>query len=84
MRILVVEDDKRLNDALCQILTEQKYMVDAVFDGKDAFDYGISGIYDVIILDIMLPRLNGFEVLSALRKNKITSAITANTPLKVI
>ncbi len=75
MRILVVEDDKRLNDALCQILTEQKYMVDAVYDGKDAYDYGISGIYDVIILDIMLPQLNGFEVLSALRKNKITSAI---------
>lgn len=75
MRILVVEDDSRLNDALCQILTEQKYMVDAVYDGKSAYDYGASGIYDVIILDIMLPQLNGFEVLSALRKKKITSAI---------
>jgi ESS family glutamate:Na+ symporter len=51
MRILVVEDDSRLNDALCQILTEQKYMVDAVYDGKNAYDYGVLGIYDVIILD---------------------------------
>ncbi len=75
MRILVVEDDRRLNDALCQILTEQKYMVDAVYDGKDAISYGISGIYDVIILDIMLPYVNGFEVLSTLREKKIASAI---------
>lgn len=75
MRILVIEDEKRLNDALCQILTEQKYMVDRVYDGKDGYDYAKSGIYDVIILDIMLPKLNGFEVLSALRKDKINSPI---------
>lgn len=75
MRILVVEDERRLNDALCQILTEQKYMVDAVYDGKDGYEYGKSGIYDVIILDIMLPYMNGYDVLSALRKDKIKSAI---------
>lgn len=75
MRILIVEDDVRLNEALCQILTEQKYMVDSVFDGKGAVEYGFSGIYDLIILDIMLPYMNGYEVLSALRDKKITSAV---------
>ena len=75
MRILVVEDDKRLNDALCQILIEQKYMVDAVYDGKDALEYAKSGIYDVIILDVMLPYLSGFEVLSGIRAAKINTAV---------
>ena len=75
MRILVVEDERRLNDALCQILTEQKYMVDAVYDGKDALEYGKSGIYDVIILDVMLPYLSGFEVLSGIRAAKINTAV---------
>lgn len=75
MRILVVEDDKRLNDALCQILIEQKYMVDAVYDGKDALEYAKSGIYDVIILDVMLPFLSGFEVLSGIRAAKINTAV---------
>jgi len=75
MRILVVEDDKRLNDALCQILTEQKYMVDAVYDGKDAIEYSKSGIYDIIILDIMLPYFNGYEVLSKIREAKISTAV---------
>lgn len=75
MRILVVEDERRLNDALCQILTEQKYMVDAVYDGKDALEYSKSGIYDVIILDVMLPYLSGFEVLSGIRAAKINTAV---------
>ena len=75
MRILIVEDEKNLADALCQILTEQKYMVDAVYNGKDGYDYGKSGIYDIIILDIMLPYMDGFEVLSKLRSDKINSAI---------
>ena len=75
MRILIVEDEKNLADALCQILTEQKYMVDVVYDGKDGYDYARSGIYDIIILDIMLPYVDGFEVLSKLRNDKINSLI---------
>ena len=75
MRILVVEDEKRLADALGQILSEQKYMVDVVNDGRDGYDYGRSGIYDCIILDIMLPYKNGFEVCSLLRKEKISTPI---------
>ncbi len=70
MRILVVEDEKRLSDALCHILKEQKYMVDAVYDGDAGYDYAKSGIYDCIILDIMLPNRNGFEIAAALRREK--------------
>lgn len=75
MQVLVVEDEKRLAEALAHILTEQKYMVDIAFDGRDGLDYALSGIYDVIILDIMLPKMNGYEVAAALRKEKIATPI---------
>lgn len=75
MQILVVEDEKRLAEALAQILIEQKYMVDIANDGRDGLDYALSGIYDVIILDVMLPRLSGFDVAAALRKEKIATPI---------
>ena len=75
MQILVVEDEKRLAQALKQILTEQKYMVDVVYDGRDGLDYGLSGIYDVIILDIMIPYKDGFQVAYELRRQKISTPI---------
>ena len=75
MQILVVEDEKRLAEALAQILIEQKYMVDIANDGRDGLDYALSGIYDVIILNVMLPRLSGFDVAAALRKEKIATPI---------
>lgn len=75
MQILVVEDEKRLADALAQILIEKKYMVDIANDGADGLDYALSGIYDVIILDVMLPKLNGLQVVSEMRKNKIDTPV---------
>ena len=75
MQILVVEDEKRLAEALAQILIEKKYMVDIAGDGRDGLDYGLSGIYDVIILDVMLPKMDGFAVAAELRKNKIATPI---------
>ena len=75
MQILVVEDEKRLSDALCHILREQKYKVDAVADGDAGFDYARSGIYDCIVLDVMLPGRNGFEVAAALRRAKVGTPI---------
>ena len=53
--ILIVEDEKRLAQALGQIMEEQKYSVDIVYDGEDGLDYALSGQYDVIVLDVMLP-----------------------------
>lgn len=75
MQILIVEDEQRLAKALKQILEEKKYMVDVVHDGRDGYDYGISGIYDLIILDVMLPLKDGFTVASELRRNKIETPI---------
>lgn len=71
MRVLLVEDEIQLSEALSQILTKNKYIVDAVYHGEDGLDYGLTDIYDVIILDIMLPKLNGLEVLKRLRKENI-------------
>ncbi len=75
MQVLIVEDEKRLAAALRQILTEQKYMVDTVYDGNDGLDYALSGIYDVIILDIMLPYRDGFQIAYELRRKKIDTPI---------
>lgn len=75
MQILVVEDETRLADALAQILKEQKYKVDIAYNGQDGLDYALSDIYDVIILDVMLPRKNGFEVAAELRRRKNQTAI---------
>ncbi len=75
MRILVVEDEVRLARALEQILSEEKYMVDVVHDGEEAVDYGESDIYDVIVLDVMLPKKNGYAVATELRKAKIQTPI---------
>ena len=75
MRILLVEDERRLADAIGQILKSQKYIVDIFYDGTTGLDYGLSGIYDLIILDVMLPKLNGFELLKELRQHNIVTPV---------
>ena len=75
MRILIVEDEKRLADALGQIIKEAEYQVDVVYNGNDGLDYALSGIYDAIVLDVMLPGRNGFEIVSEIRNSKISSPI---------
>lgn len=72
MRILVVEDEIRLADAIAQVLENEKYDVDIVHDGGSAIDYAMSETYDLIILDVMLPKKNGYEVAKLLRQNKIS------------
>lgn len=71
MRILLAEDEKEMSNALVAILKHNNYSVDAVYDGADALDYGLSENYDIIILDIMMPKMDGIEVLEKLRKNGI-------------
>ena len=75
MQALIVEDEKRLAQALKEILTDVKYMVDVVYDGEDGYQYAREGIYDVIILDVMLPKMDGFQVAKQLRSEKITTPI---------
>ncbi len=75
MRLLLAEDEKELSKALCAILKHNNFSVDAVYDGQDAFDYGLDENYDGIILDIMMPKMNGIEVLRKLRENGVSTPI---------
>lgn len=75
MRILIVEDEIRLAQALVQIFIKNKYAADAVYDGISGLDYALSNVYDVILLDIMLPKLDGIEVLKRLRKERIATPV---------
>lgn len=75
MRILVVEDEKRLADALGQILEEGRYTADIVYDGEAGYDHASSGIYDVIVLDIMLPKMSGLDIVRKLRREHIKTPV---------
>lgn len=75
MKILVVEDEIALAEALSEILKRNKYNVDAVYDGDDGLSYAMTGIYDCIILDIMLPKMNGIDVLRILRRKHISTPV---------
>lgn len=70
MRILLAEDEKELSDALVAILQHNNYSVDAVYDGQEALDYLEAENYDCVILDIMMPRVDGITVLKTLRAKK--------------
>jgi DNA-binding response OmpR family regulator len=70
MRILVVEDEIRLAETLAQILKQSKYNVDVAHDGEAGYDCAMSGIYDVIVLDVMLPEMNGFDVVREMRRQE--------------
>ena len=75
MRILIVEDELRLAEALGQIMAEQRYQADVVFDGADGLDYALTGQYDAIVLDVMLPKVDGFEVARRLRCAHVSTPI---------
>ena len=75
MRILLVEDEKTLSSAICQMLKRENFTVDPVFTGTDGLDYGESGIYDAIILDVMLPGMDGFTVLKRLRDGGVKTPV---------
>lgn len=75
MKLLVVEDEVQLADALSEILKRNKYSVDTCYNGIDGLDNGLTGVYDCIILDIMLPGMNGIEVLRNLRQDNINTPV---------
>ena len=75
MRILVVEDEKKINDIIVKTLKQEKYGVDSCFDGEEALDYIFSVEYDIILLDIMLPKKDGFEVIKSIRKKGIKTPV---------
>ena len=75
MKVLVVEDEVRLAEALQQLLIKDIYDTDIVHNGVSGLDNALTGIYDVIVLDIMLPKMNGLEVLKSLRESGITTPV---------
>ena len=75
MKILLAEDEKELSNALVMLLSHNNYVVDAVYDGEDALSYAQEIDYDIIILDIMMPKLNGYQVLSKLREKNCKAPI---------
>ena len=82
MRLLLAEDDPKLLKSLIHIFEANKFAVDGVMNGKDAFFYAQSGEYDGLVLDIMMPGLDGIEVLKRLRKEGVTAPalfLTART-----
>ena len=75
MRILIIEDERALADALIEILKQNHYTADAIYDGLEGLDYARSNIYDLILLDIMLPGIDGLTILKTLRKEQITTPV---------
>ncbi len=81
MHILICEDEKRLASALKQIFEEEKYHADVVYSGTDAVDFGKSGIYDVIVMDVMMPGMSGKDAVRELRRMEIGTPILMLTAL---
>ena len=78
MRVLVVEDERDLNNIITKYLKKNNFNVDNVFDGEEALDYLNSTEYDLVILDVMMPKINGYEVLKTMRKEN------NNTPVLML
>ena len=79
MRLLVVEDEQRLADTLADILQNQKYLVDVCYDGESGLDNAMSGIYDAIIMDVMMPKMNGFDVVRSMRRQGNATPVLMQT-----
>lgn len=78
MKILLIEDERLLADTLKDLLTAKGFQVEAVYDGESGADYALLGIYDLLILDVMIPGMNGFEVARKVRANR------CNTPILML
>ena len=75
MRLLVAEDEKRLNKIICEALEDEGYSVDACFDGEQALEYARAAEYDAMIMDIMMPRLDGLEAVRQMRRERICAPV---------
>lgn len=75
MKLLIAEDERDLADALTVLLERNKYAVDTVYNGRDAYEYARTGEYDGVILDIMMPQLTGLQVVTRLREDGVTTPV---------
>ena len=81
MRLLLVEDERNLADVLCRVLKKHGYETDVSYNGEDGLDNAMSGIYDVILLDRMLPDMNGIDVIKEIRNEGISTPVIFLTAL---
>lgn len=75
MKILIIEDEYSLADAISEVLKKETYSVNIITDGEEGEDEALTGVYDLILLDVMLPHKNGFEILKTLKNEKIDTPI---------
>src|SRR6516165_5386696 len=75
MHILVVEDERRLAALLRRVITEERHTVDLAADGRSGLDLALSGTYDLVILDLMLPEVDGIEICRQMRAEKIETPV---------
>ncbi|SET05034.1 DNA-binding response regulator, OmpR family, contains REC and winged-helix (wHTH) domain [Pseudobutyrivibrio sp. C4] len=75
MKILMIEDEKRMADAVSELLHQEGYLVDVKYDGAQGYDACIANIYDAIICDVMLPSMNGFDIVQSARANGLETPI---------
>lgn len=84
MKILIIEDEYNLADAISSMLTSKNYMVDIATDGEDGLYEALTDIYDLILLDVMLPHKNGFEILRELKSENISAKVIMLTAKSTI
>lgn len=75
MRILIIEDEFKIADVIASRLRKEQYVVDVFGDGEEGLDNALTNIYDLIILDVMLPKVDGFKILEEIRKEKIEAKV---------
>ena len=75
MRVLLVEDEKNLSSAVCRLLSREHIVTDAVYTGPEGLDFALSGGYDAIILDVMLPGMDGFSILGRIRAEGVKTPV---------
>lgn len=84
MRILIIEDEFKIADVVASRLKKENYVVDVFTDGEEGLDNALTNIYDLIILDVMLPKINGFKILEEIRKEKINAKVIMLTAKSMI
>ena len=84
MRILIVEDEFKIADVIASRLRKENYIVDVFGDGEEGLDNALTNIYDLIILDVMLPKVDGFKILEEIRREKINAKVIMLTAKSMI
>ncbi|BDR58863.1 response regulator transcription factor [Xylocopilactobacillus apicola] len=79
MRVLIIEDEEAIAEAVAEVLKRNNYLVDVANDGESGRDFAMSNIYDLIILDLMLPKIDGFEILGEIRKSELAVPVVCLT-----